>query len=125
MIGRMKKLALVAAAAVVAALAAVTGPLARTRADSPSTTIVVKVSITEAGAKLNRTTVSRGFDISFRITNGGKRAHTFTIFGTTSPAIPPGKQAKLNMTFARTGLYKYAVNVRKRGSGYLRVTSPV
>lgn len=121
----MKKLALLAAAGLLAALVVVPASLARTRADSPSTTIVVKVKITEAGAKLSRITVSRGYDISFRITNSGKRAHTFTILGTSSPAIPPGKQAKLNLTFARTGLYKYAVNVKKRGGGYLRVTSPV
>jgi len=74
------------------------------RASAQGTSVTVKMK--EFKFILSKTTVHRG-KVTFTVINIGKINHDFKINGKKTPSIAPGKRAKLVVTFATAGRYRY------------------
>jgi len=87
----------------------------------------VSVAATEFKFKLSRATVPAG-TVVFTVTNRGKVAHDFKIFGKKTPTIAPGKSAKLTVSVSTKGRYGFLCTLRGHATagmkGNLTVASP-
>jgi plastocyanin len=97
----------VAAAGALLALALAASPAAgENQAAGPVAIRVTAGKPTEYAFTLSKTSVPLG-SVVFTVVNRGKLKHSFTIAGQKTPALAPGKRAKLTIVFTRGGDYTY------------------
>jgi plastocyanin len=106
-------------------LAFVAAPASGLTQTAAATIAVTAGKPTEYSFKLSATTVLTGSTV-FRVVNGGKVAHSFTIAGQKTPVLKPGKSASLTVVFIDAGTYPYYSGVKgqSRMRGSLHVTEP-
>ena len=84
----------------------------------------VSVAASEFKFKLSRASVPTGV-VVFTVTNKGKIAHDFRIFGKKTPTIAPGKSAKLTVSFAKKGRYGFLCTLKGHATAGMKGTFAV
>jgi uncharacterized cupredoxin-like copper-binding protein len=106
----MQQLVLPAVVAVaVAALALV--PLGSAHPDKSAAATTIQVKGGEFFFRLSSKTLSKPAKVRFVFKNTGHVLHDFSIGGTKTPLIQPGKTATLAITFKKKGKYPYLCTV--------------
>jgi plastocyanin len=114
------------AAAGLAGLAAITGPLVAGSGASRgahAAAASIRVSGKEFKFSLNKTSAKHG-SITFRFTNTGKIGHDFKIDGKKTRVINPHKTASITVTL-RKGSYKYLCTVPGHAASGMKGTFKV
>jgi len=96
------------AAAFLLALVSVGLASARINTTSPGQHVTEVVLIQSQGITVgNNARLPRGVIVTFYVKNLTQTAKNFKIFGKTTPAIRPGRQAKLTLTLEARGVFPY------------------
>jgi hypothetical protein len=95
------------------------GTLTSTPKAAPAT---VAVTITDSALRLSRTTFVTG-EVSFDVTNRGKRRHEFRIAGIATPNLAPGQSATVKIVFTQGGKFRYVVPGLRAGAVSVRGTT--
>jgi cytochrome c6 len=89
------------------AVVALAAPLLLTPLTSARPTVkLIKVTATDGGFRLSSWTAPKG-QVTFVVTNTGKKPHDFRIAGKKTPVLAPGQSAKLVHTFNLAGNFPY------------------
>jgi len=112
----MRRLAILGAIAVLAALGVVAGVVlpahgASTSPARASKAITITVVAREWSFKLSRSSVPVGSTVIFKVTNKGKIGHDFKINGKKTPLIAPGKTKSITVVFKKKGKIAYLCTV--------------
>jgi mono/diheme cytochrome c family protein len=71
---------------------------------------LITVTVTDTGFRLSARTAPVG-TVTFAVVNAGKTKHDFKIAGKKTPILPPGKGAKLVVSFTQAANYLYTSTV--------------
>jgi hypothetical protein len=82
----------------------------------------VAVTITDSSVRLSRTTLVIG-EVSFDVTNRGKRRHQFRIAGIATPNLASGQTATVKIVFTQGGTFRYVVPGLRAGAVSVRGTT--
>jgi uncharacterized cupredoxin-like copper-binding protein len=119
--------AIVLALAYVVAVWAMTGkpgkPNLGAAAPPPAGAPTINVTATEFNFKLSKASIPHG-KVVFMLTNNGKLAHDFSISGSTSSLVSPGKTATLTATLA-AGTLTYVCTVPGHAAAGMKGTFTV
>lgn len=107
----------------IAAACLLAGALVAAQAAARSSVIRVIVKIGDTSITVSRKTVPAG-TVSFTVENVGKRSHTFSVGGKTTPVLKPKKSATLVVHFTTAKKYTFRVTLYRGRSGTISVTKP-
>jgi hypothetical protein len=82
----------------------------------------VAVTITDSNVRLSQTTFVIG-EVSFDVTNRGKRRHEFRIAGLATPNLARGQTATIKIVFTQGGTFRYVVPGLGAGAVSVRGTT--
>ena len=83
-----------------------------------------RVSAKEFSFKLTSKSLRKPGAVTFKLANVGHVAHNFHIAGKGTPLVGPGKTARLNVRFRKSGRFSYLCTVPGHAAAGMRASSP-